>query len=63
MPDGRLRLVSDGRTTVAEVTPAGTRRFVRLGTLDFVLDREASGRSRAGGTQHAGGPRPRCPAS
>jgi biotin carboxyl carrier protein len=54
MPDGKLRLVSDSRTTVAEVTPAGTRRFVRLGTLDFVLDREASGRPRAGGAQHAG---------
>ena len=40
MPDGKLRLVSDGRTTVAEVTPAGARRFVRLGTLDFVLERE-----------------------
>ena len=54
MPDGKLRLVSDGRTTVAEVTPAGARRFVRLGTLDFVLDREASGRRRAGGAQHGG---------
>jgi biotin carboxyl carrier protein len=54
MPDGKLRMVSDGRTTVAEVTPAGTRRFVRLGTMDFVLDREASGRSRGAGAQHAG---------
>jgi biotin carboxyl carrier protein len=54
MPDGKLRLVSDGRTTVAEVTPAGTRRFVRLGTMEFVLDREASGRSRTGSTPHAG---------
>ncbi len=54
MPDGKLRLVSEGKTTVAEVTPAGTRRFVRLGTLDFVLDREVGGRRRAGGTHSAG---------
>ena len=52
MGDGKLRLVADGRTTVAEVTPAGTRRFVRLGTLDFILEREASGRRRTA----AGGP-------
>ena len=55
MPDGKLRLVSDGRTTVAEVTPSGTRRFVRLGTLDFILDREAAGRSRASGGGASGG--------
>ncbi len=55
MPDGKLRLVSDGRTTVAEVTPSGTRRFVRLGTLDFVLDREAAGRRRAAGGSAGGG--------
>ena len=54
MPDGKLRLVSDGTTTVAEVTPAGERRFVRLGTLDFVLEREASGSRRAGGAHHGG---------
>lgn len=52
--DGQLRLVSDTGTTVAQVTPAGTRRFVRLGTLDFVLEREASGRARRGGA-HSGG--------
>ena len=52
MPAGKLRLVDDGRTTVAEVTSSGSRRFVRLGTLDFVLEREAAGRRRtaAGGT-------------
>jgi acetyl/propionyl-CoA carboxylase alpha subunit len=53
MPDGRLRLVpTDGRRCRGHAR--GNGRFVRLGTLDFVLDREASGRSRAGGTQHAG---------
>ncbi len=52
--DGQLRLVSDTGTTVAQVTPAGTRRFVRLGTLDFVLEREASGRARRGAA-HGGG--------
>jgi len=54
LPDGRLRMVADGATTVAEVTPVGARRFVRLGTLEFVFEREASGRRRAAGS-HAGG--------
>ena len=44
LEDGRMRLVSDGHDTLAEVTPAGNRRFVRLGSFDFVLDREATGR-------------------
>ena len=52
--DGQLRLVSDTGTTVAQVTAAGARRFVRLGTLDFVLDRESAGRSRRSGA-HGGG--------
>mgnify|MGYP000895685010 CR=1 FL=1 len=30
----------------AEVTAAGDRRFVRLGTLDYVLHREKAGRTR-----------------
>ncbi len=51
--DGRLRLTSDTGTTVAEVTAAGTQRFVRLGTLEFVLHREASGRR--GGAAAQGG--------
>jgi len=55
LPDGRLRLVSNGDTTVAEVTAVGARRFVRLGTLEFVLDREATGRRRAAGGHHGGG--------
>ena len=54
MADGRFRLVSDAGTTVAEVTASGTRRFVRLGLLDFVLEREASGRKRAAGGAHGG---------
>ena len=55
MPDGRLRLVSDGGVTVAEVTPEGARRFVRLGVLDFVLERAGSGKARAGAGGHDGG--------
>jgi biotin carboxyl carrier protein len=55
LPDGKLRLTADGKTTLAEVTPAGVRRFVRLGTLEFVLDREAGGRRRSAGGAHGGG--------
>ena len=55
MPDGRLRLVGDGGVAVAEVTPEGARRFVRLGVLDFVLERESSGRKRAAAGAHDGG--------
>jgi 3-methylcrotonyl-CoA carboxylase alpha subunit len=51
LADGRMRLVSEGAATTAEVTVAGARRFVRLGTLDFVLDREASSRPRGTGAQ------------
>ena len=43
---GRWRLAQDGRVTLAEVGAAGDRRFVRLGTLDFVLTRERSGSTR-----------------
>jgi 3-methylcrotonyl-CoA carboxylase alpha subunit len=62
MPDGKLRLVSGAPgeagsgVTVAEVTPEGARRFVRLGVLDFVLEREGgSGRRRATAGAHDGG--------
>jgi 3-methylcrotonyl-CoA carboxylase alpha subunit len=51
---GAYRLLRDGSATPARVTAAGSRRFVRIGTLDFVLERaagSASGRSRA----HAAG--------
>lgn len=55
MPDGKLRLAGETGVTVAEVTPVGSRRFVRLGTLDFVLDRETDGRRRAAGGAHGHG--------
>jgi biotin carboxyl carrier protein len=54
LDDGRVRLVGAGASVVAEVTAAGARRFVRLGTLDFVLDREAEG-TRRGAAAHGGG--------
>jgi len=49
LADGRMTLRSDAGENVAEVTPAGTRRFVRLGTLEFVIEREASARARPTG--------------
>jgi 3-methylcrotonyl-CoA carboxylase alpha subunit len=55
MPDGKLRLVGENGVIVAEVTPDGARRFVRLGALDFVLEREESGRLRAARAGHDGG--------
>ena len=55
MPDGKLRLAGDDGVTVAEVTPVGGRRFVRLGALDFVLEREAGARGRAAAGTNAGG--------
>jgi biotin carboxyl carrier protein len=35
-----MRLVAPGGTVLAEVTDAGERRFVRLGAMDFVFERE-----------------------
>ena len=55
MPDGRLRLAGESGVTVAEVTPEGSQRFVRLGVLDFVLEREGAGRRRAAAGAHDGG--------
>ena len=55
MPDGKLRLAGESGVTVAEVTPEGARRFVRLGVLDFVLERAGSGRARASATGGDGG--------
>ncbi|HYM81609.1 MAG TPA: biotin/lipoyl-containing protein [Candidatus Limnocylindria bacterium] len=49
LADGTLRLTGDHGSVTAEVTAAGERRFVRLGRLDFVLERAASGRRRSGG--------------
>lgn len=50
---GRLRLTTAQGATLAEVTAVGAKRFVRLGRLDWVLEREAQGRRRAG--RQAGG--------
>jgi 3-methylcrotonyl-CoA carboxylase alpha subunit len=55
MPDGKLRLAGDNGVTVAEVTPVGSRRFVRLGTLDFVLERELGAGRRAAAGAHGHG--------
>jgi len=55
MPDGKLRLAGDHGVNVAEVTPVGSQRFVRLGTLDFVLEREVEGRRRDASRAQAGG--------
>lgn len=54
LPDGRLRLTGGDGPVLAEVTAAGTRRFVRLGALEFVLDRETVARGRGAGA-HGGG--------
>jgi len=53
LEDGRMRLRTAEGATMAEVTVAGARRFVRLGTLDFVLEREATARPRAAATAGA----------
>ena len=52
-PD-RLRLVVNGATILAEITAVGPRRFVRLGMLDFVIDRAAPGTERTR-VAHGGG--------
>ncbi len=58
LADDRLRLATEQGATLVELTAAGARRFVRLGTLDFVLDREGAGlrmpRGRAGRSQTGG---------
>ena len=55
MPDGKLRLSGESGVVMAEVTPVGPRRFVRLCSLDFVLEREPTGRRRAAAGGHDGG--------
>ena len=52
LADGRMRLRTESGDTIAEVTAVGARRFVRVGTLEFVLDREAAVRGRGGRLQH-----------
>jgi 3-methylcrotonyl-CoA carboxylase alpha subunit len=47
---GRIRIEDGTGVHVAQVTPAGDRRFVRFDSLDFVLERErGAGRRRAAG--------------
>lgn len=53
LPDGTLRLTGAHGVTLAQVTASGTRRFVRLGAMDFVLERESEGRRGARG-RHGG---------
>ena len=55
--DGRLSLTTAEGVTIAELTAAGARRFVRLGALDFVLERETGGAGRKprGARAHGGG--------
>ncbi len=55
LDEGRLRLVTPEGVSVVEVTMAGSRRFVRLGNLDFVFEREVGARSHAGGGPSGGG--------
>jgi biotin carboxyl carrier protein len=58
LADGRLSLTTEQGITIVELTAAGARRFVRLGTLDFVLEHEASGAGRRRGDGprvHGGG--------
>ena len=51
---GRLRLTTADGAATAVVTAAGDRRFVRLGNMDFVVERETSGRRRGGGAADGG---------
>ena len=51
--DGRLRLLAPEGAVLAEVTAAGSARFVRVRRMDFVLERETAGRKRA--RAHGGG--------
>jgi biotin carboxyl carrier protein len=55
LSDRRLRLVTRDGGTVVEITRAGDRRFVRLGSFDFVFDREAKTGRRRTGAATAGG--------
>jgi biotin carboxyl carrier protein len=51
MGDGSYRLSHSGGEVLVQITRAGSRRFVRVGHLDFVLERAAPGvtsRARAG---------------
>ncbi|MGH3055622.1 MAG: hypothetical protein ACRDL7_11660, partial [Gaiellaceae bacterium] len=46
LPGGRLELDAAEGRSVAEVSASGKLRFVRLGTLDYVLSLDPAGRRR-----------------
>lgn len=52
---GAYRFLKDGLATPGRVTTAGARRFVRIGTLDFVLERAAAGATSRSRAQATGG--------
>jgi biotin carboxyl carrier protein len=52
--DGRLRLATAEGVTIAEVTASGARHDVRLGAMDFVLEREPEGARRRGAAPSGG---------
>lgn len=52
LADGRMRLRTESGDTIAEVTAVGARRFVRVGTVEFVLERETTVRGKGGTLQH-----------
>jgi len=54
LADGRLRLQTVGGPLVAEVTAQGEKRFVRLGALDFVIERAPAGGRSGRGAQGGG---------
>jgi biotin carboxyl carrier protein len=51
---GALRLETEQGPVTAEVTAVGNRRFVRLGRLDFVIEKESAGRRRSSAGHHGG---------
>jgi 3-methylcrotonyl-CoA carboxylase alpha subunit len=48
LEDGVVRLTGAGGVVLAEITASGERRFVHLGGMDFVFERESGTRRRAG---------------
>ena len=53
LPDGRLRMVDESMTFLAEVSAAGAKRFVRVNGQDFVLERERGAGRRGAGARDA----------
>ena len=56
--EGRARLIAGEQHAVVEVTAVGTRRFVRLGTMDFVFERQVRRRGASAGTGGLESPMP-----